>query len=141
MKQISIFSFVLLLMLGSLSCNAQGSKKVNSQKSISSKVEVYYFHFTRRCNTCLSVEATAKQAVEALYANKIKTGEYLFKAVNLDDANSKTIAKKLGIGGQTLLVVCGKNKIDITDKGFMNAHDLEKMKTDIKKAVEQAIKG
>jgi hypothetical protein len=141
MKQITMFGFALFMLLSGVSCNAQGSKKESSQKSISSKVEVYYFHFTRRCNTCMSVEATAKQAVETLYADKVKKGEYSFKGINLDDASSKAIAGRLGIGGQTLLVVCGNKKIDITDKGFMNAHDLDKMKKEIKKAIEQAIKG
>ena len=141
MKQITMFGFALFMLLGSVSCNAQGNKKESAQKAISLKVEVYYFHFTRRCNTCMSVEATAKQAVEALYAEKVKTGEYTFKTINLDDASSKAIAEKLGVGGQTLLVVCGNQKVDITDKGFMNAHEVDKMKTIIKKAIEQATKG
>jgi len=79
--------------------------------------------------------------VETLYADKVKKGEYAFKGVNLDEDASKTVAEKLGVGGQTLLVVCGDKKIDITDKGFMNAHDLEKMKEEIRKAVELALKG
>ncbi len=64
-----------------------------------------------------------------------------FRAVNLDEDSSKAVADKLGIGGQTLIVVCGDKKIDITDKGFMNAHNPEKMKEEIKKAVELALKG
>ena len=141
MKQITLFSFALLLILGNWSCNAQAGKKAETNTTVSAKVEVYYFHFTRRCVTCLSVEENAKKAVETLYADKLKKGEYSFKGVNLDDESSKSIAKKLGIGGQTLLVVCGDKKIDITDKGFMNAHDPEKMKEEIKKAVELALKG
>jgi hypothetical protein len=141
MKQIAMFSFALMMMLGSFSCNAQDNKKAESKSTVSTKVEVYYFHFTRRCHTCESVESNAKLAVETLYADKIKKGEYSFKGLNLDDAASKAIAEKLGVGGQTLLVVCGGKKIDITDKGFMNAQDLEKMKEEIKKAVDQAIKG
>ena len=141
MKQITLFSFALLLMLGNGSCNAQTNKNAEAKSSVSAKVEVYYFHFTRRCATCLSVEENAKKAVETLYADKVKKGEYSFKGVNLDDESSKPIAEKLGIGGQTLLVVCGDKKIDITDKGFMNAHDFEKMKEEIKKAVELALKG
>ncbi len=129
-------------MLGNGSCNAQANKNAEAKSStVSAKVEVYYFHFTRRCATCLSVEENAKKAVETLYADKVKKGEYSFKGVNLDDESSKPIAEKLGIGGQTLLVVCGDKKIDITDKGFMNAHDFEKMKEEIKKAVELALKG
>jgi predicted transcriptional regulator len=87
------------------------------------------------------VEENARKAVESLYADKVKKGDYSFKGINLDEDSSKSIAEKLGIGGQTLLVVSGNKKIDITDKGFMNAHDLEKMKDEIKKAVELALKG
>ncbi len=141
MKQIAIFGFALIMMFGSFSCNAQDNKKADVKTTVSTKVEVYYFYFTRRCYTCESVESNAKLAVETLYADKIKKGEYSFKGLNLDDASSKAIAEKLGVGGQTLLVVCDNKKIDITDKGFMNAQDLEKMKEEIKKAVEQAIKG
>ncbi len=139
MKQIIMFSFALVMMLGSFSCNAQDSNKQITKQLGESKVEVYYFYFSRRCNTCVSVEENAKKAVEALYADKIKTGEYSFKAINLDDASSKTIAEKLGVGGQTLLVVYGDKKIDITDKGFMNFQDLEKMKAEIKKAVDNLL--
>ena len=134
-----MFSFALVMMLGSFSCNAQDSNKQITKQLGESKVEVYYFHFSRRCNTCVSVEENAKKAVEALYADKVKTGEYSFKAINLDDASSKTIAEKLGVGGQTLLVVYGDKKIDITDKGFMNSQDLEKMKAEIKKAVDNLL--
>jgi hypothetical protein len=141
MKQITLFSFALLLLLGNGTCKAQTNRNAEAKSSVSAKVEVYYFHFTRRCATCLSVEENARKAVETLYADKIKKGEYSFKGVNLDDESSKPIAEKLGIGGQTLLVVCGDKKIDITDKGFMNAHDFEKMKEEIKKAVELALKG
>jgi hypothetical protein len=139
MKSITMFSFALFILLGSFSCNAQTNKKADANSTVSAKVEVYYFHFTRRCNTCMSVEENAKLAVESLYADKVKSGEYSFKGLNLDDANSKAIAEKLGVGGQTLLVVCGTKKIDITDKGFMNAHDLEKMKDEIKKAVTNVL--
>lgn len=141
MKQIAFFSFALLLILGNWSCNAQTNKKADANTTVSAKVEVYYFHFTRRCATCLSVEENARKAVESLYADKVKKGDYSFKGINLDEDSSKSIAEKLGIGGQTLLVVSGDKKIDITDKGFMNAHDLEKMKDEIKKAVELALKG
>lgn len=141
MKNILMSSFALIMLLGSFLCNAQTNKKADAKSTVSTKVEVYYFHFTQRCSTCHAVEDNAKNAVEALYPEQVKKGEYAFEGLNLDDASSKAIAEKLGVGGQTLLVVCGSKKIDITDKGFMDAHDLEKMKEEIKKAVEQALKG
>jgi hypothetical protein len=136
MKNLIVFGFALALML---SCNAQTNKKEDAKSTASAKVEVYYFHFTQRCSTCRAVEDNAKSAVESLYPDKVKKGEYVFKGLNLDDANSKAVAEKLGIGGQTLLVVCGGKKVDITDKGFLNAHDPEKMKAEIKKAVNNVL--
>jgi hypothetical protein len=140
MKQLMVLSFAFLMLFSVFSSDAQ-VKKPDAKAVVSKKIEVYYFHFSRRCNTCKSVEANAQKAVETLYADKVKKGEYSFKSINLDEASSKAIAKKLGVGGQTLLVVCGKKQIDITDKGFMNAQDPEKMKEEIKLAVNQAIKG
>jgi hypothetical protein len=140
MKQITIFGFGLFMLLGAMSCNAQENKKEKAQQAVSAKVEVYYFHFTRRCATCMAVEENAQKAMETLYPEQVKAGEYTFKGVNLDEGNNKADAEKLGVGGQTLLVVCGDKKIDITDKGFLNANDLEKMKEEIKKAVELALK-
>jgi hypothetical protein len=139
MKQTALLATLLLLMLSSISCNSQSNNKAVAQKVESSNVNVYYFHFTRRCATCLAVEENARKAVEALYADKVKAGEYSFSSLNLDVASSKEIANKLGVGGQTLLVVRGDKKIDITDKGFLNAHDLDKMKEEIKSAVDKVL--
>jgi hypothetical protein len=65
MKNIAVFSFALLLMLGSLSCNAQSTKADNKSKS-SVKVESYCFYFSSRCVTCKTVEAEAKADIESL---------------------------------------------------------------------------
>ncbi len=140
MKRFLKFSLAIFLTLSSLSCVAQETKKAESNTTTVGKVEVYYFHYSRRCNTCVSVEENAKLALETLYADKVKSGEYTFTVLNLDDASSKPLAEKLSVGGQSLLVVCGTKKVDITDKGFMNAHNLEKMEVAVKTAVEQATK-
>jgi len=87
----------------------------------------------------MAVEENAKKAVELLYPEKVKTGEYTFTAINLDEAAGKNLADKLKVGGQTLLVVRGDKKIDITDKGFLNAHDLVKMKEEIKSAIDKVL--
>ncbi len=128
-----------MLLIGSFIANAQTTKKQEAKKSTTPKVEVYYFHFTQRCATCHAVEDNSKQAVASLYPEQVKTGAYVFKGVNLDEATANPIAKKLGIGGQTLLVVCDDKKIDLTSKAFMYAHDPIKIKAEIKKAVEKVL--
>ena len=101
MKQFILFGFALFMLLGNQLTYAQADK---SDASKTAKVEVYYFHLTRRCQTCQAVESGAKQAMESLYANQIKKGDYTFKAFNLDDKNSEQLAKRLNIGARPLLL-------------------------------------
>jgi hypothetical protein len=142
MKQLLMASIALMMMFIHFSCSGQSDQKTTSTNSeITAQVGVYYFHFERRCNTCISVEENSKKAVEEMYPEQVKTGEYFFKGVNLDEKSSAEIADKLGVGMQTLMVVHGDTKIDITSEGFMYAHDYDKLKAAIKKAVEKALKG
>jgi hypothetical protein len=139
MKRVTLFVLMLVLMFGSISCNNQGNKKEVAQTISSSNINVYYFHFTRRCATCLAVEENARIAVNALYPNEVRTGEYSFTSLNLDEASTKEIADKLSVGGQTLLVVRGNKKIDITGPAWMAAHDPEKMKVEIKSGIDKVL--
>ena len=139
MKKIFILGLALFMITGSFSCYAIDHNTQTPNNIIKPKVEVYYFHFTVRCPTCHAVEDNSKGALTALYPDKVKTGEYAFKGVNLDDAASKSIAKKLEVGGQTLLVVCDDKKIDLTSKVFLYAQDPIKIKAEIKKAVERVL--
>jgi hypothetical protein len=140
MKRLLITGLSLLMVFIHFSTSAQTEQQSTTTKSeISNQVAVYYFHFTRRCNTCIAVEENSQKAVEELFPEQVKSGEYTFTAVNLDEESSKDIAKKLDVAAQTLLVVHGDKKIDITGEGFLYAHDLEKLKEEIKKAVEKAL--
>jgi hypothetical protein len=105
-----------------IACTAQPSKKeVKSSASNSDKIEAYYFHFTARCTTCRTIEAKAKENLETLYPNQVKQGLITFQSINLDEASSKPLAEKLGVSGQTLLLVKGDQKINLTNEGFLYA--------------------
>ena len=141
MKQLFVTSMAIMMVFIQFSCNGQtAQKQTGTGSEITSQVGVYYFHFTRRCSTCIAVEENSKKAVEELYPEQVKTGEYFFKGINLDEESSKDIAKELGVGMQTLLVVHGDKKVDITGEGFMYAQEYEKLKAEIEKAVDKALK-
>jgi hypothetical protein len=137
MKRVILFVSILVIVSGSISCNNQGNKKVVAQVINTSGVNVYYFHFTRRCATCIAVEENARKAMETLYPDKVKTGDYKFTSLNLDDSGTKEIADRLGVGGQSLLVVNGEKKINITSEAWLAAHDTDKMKAEIKSGIEK----
>ena len=109
-------TFRLLLLFGLLMPFAAWS-----QTPKPNKIEAYYFHNTSRCVTCKTVEAEAKQDIETLYPDFVKKGDVRFTALNLEEASGKAVAEKLGVSGQTLLLVKGEKKIDITNEGFLYA--------------------
>ncbi len=128
----------MLITIPLLSCSAQKTdKEIKITSNNSDKIEAYYFHFTARCVTCKTIEAKAKENLEVLYPEHVKSGLISFQSLNLDEAANKSIAQKLGISGQTLLLVKGDEKINITNEGFMYAMvKPEKFKEVINEKVE-----
>lgn len=105
-----------------ISCQAQPSgKELKTAVNSSDKIEAYYFHFTVRCVTCKTIEAKMKEDLEILYPERMTNGLITFQSLNLDESENNSIAQKLGISGQTLLLVKGDQKINITNEGFMYA--------------------
>ncbi len=121
-----------MLMLSGLYVSAQTTGKATN-KSDSGSIEAYYFHNASRCVTCKAVESEAKGNLESLYGKKVT-----FKALNLEEDATKPIAEKLEISGQTLLIVKGNKKINLTNEGFMYARtNPAKFKQIIKEKVDQ----
>ncbi|MFH0761144.1 MAG: nitrophenyl compound nitroreductase subunit ArsF family protein [Bacteroidota bacterium] len=117
------------------------SRDLVSNVTQNDPTEVYYFHMTRRCMTCQTVEKVAEQSIKELYPDAVKKGNLTFKSVNIEEKDNKALVKKLKIGGQTLLIVNGKDRYDITDKGFMYAvNEPEKLKAEIKLILDKYVK-
>jgi hypothetical protein len=133
MKKFFLISIVLISLIG-LSCNAQTNLKPASTATKSGDVEVYYFHMTARCVTCKTVEAEARKNVEMLYADQVKSGKISFTALNLEEATGKSIGEKLGVNSQTLLIVKGDQKINITNEGFLYAVSQPQKFTEVMKS-------
>jgi exosortase/archaeosortase len=132
---VTVFAFVMLSLFTVNSVASE--KKTQATVSKSAKVEVYYFHFTRRCVTCQAVETETKKAIAALYPTQAKNGLITFKAVNLDDKGSSVLASRCKAEGQALLVISGHKRIDLTEKGFMYAKSSpDKLKAELKKVID-----
>lgn len=143
MKRIMGAWFLFAILAGSISCDAGSPAVANGHLSLEQDkaVTVYYFHFTRRCKTCNNVERVSQEAVSQQFSALVKSGRVAFKSVNLDEKEGEALGAKLKIEGQSLVVISGEKKEDLTDKGFMYANDSpEKLKAEIKKAVEGFLK-
>ncbi|MBK7709920.1 MAG: hypothetical protein IPJ37_02335 [Bacteroidales bacterium] len=133
MRKLFLISLALIS-FASISCNAQTDLKSASAVTNNNDIEVYYFHMTMRCVTCKTVEAEARKNVEMLYSEQVKSGRISFTALNLEEATGKSISEKLGINSQTLLIVKGDQKINITNEGFLYAVSQPQKFTEIMKS-------
>jgi len=134
MKNIVTFSFALMMLMTGFLSNAQSPKK-EVQSSATKTIEAYYFHNTSRCITCKTVESEAKADLENLYGSRVT-----FKALNLEEDATKPIAEKLQVSGQTLLIVKGDQKINLTNEGFLYARtNPAKFKKIIKEKVDKLL--
>lgn len=129
------FRFILFLTLFMPVIGLSQTGKNDVKSANANQVEAYYFHNTSRCVTCKTVEAEAKADLQSLYGNQVT-----FTALNLEDEATKPIAKKLEVSGQTLLLVKGDQKINITNEGFLYARtNPVKFKRIIKEKVDKLL--
>lgn len=137
MKKMIVILFIGVLACVSLPLGAVGSMTSEYQSEVKEKIEVYYFHFTRRCATCQAVETESKSALEALYPAQVKNGSISFKEVNLDDKGSKSAVEKAKAEGQSLIILKGDKRVDLTTKAFMYAlSNPDKLQDEIKKTID-----
>ena len=133
MKRMNLL-FIGLILLNLTFVGTAQSQNNNAQASIktNSNVEVYYFHMTRRCLTCQAVEKVTKDALTEYYGNKVRFAEY-----NLEEEAGEEKGKDLEVSGQTLLIVSGYTKINLTNEAFMYARsNPDKLKQLIKEKVD-----
>lgn len=135
MKPTGIVALITVLLALTPITAMKGVSQENTPTKVNrlNPVEVYYFHLTRRCMTCQTVERVAEEAVKENFSEEMEKGEVIFKSVNLEEKANKELLKKLKVTGQSLLIVDGKEKVDITDKGFLYAvNQPQKLKSEIK---------
>jgi ABC-type enterochelin transport system ATPase subunit len=76
--------------------------------------------------------------MEESYPEQMKSGVITFQSLNIEEGETEALAKKLGVSGQTLLIVKGDKKTDLTNDAFMYARTKpDKLKEKVKNAIDQ----
>jgi hypothetical protein len=116
---------------------AQDKEPLNNSEQLSNAVvNVYYFHNTRRCATCQTVESVTKETLEKTYPEELKKGLIIFKSLNIEDDENKALAKELDISGQALLLIKEDQRKDLTNEAFMYARsNPDKLKKEIQQFI------
>jgi len=95
----------------------QGSdtRKVAAQNTKSAdKIQVFLFHNTERCYSCITIGKFAKETVEQNFPNELKSGKIEFKEVNIDLPENEELATKFRATGSSLFInpiIDGKDNI------------------------------
>jgi hypothetical protein len=98
----------LFLMLSALllmtSCG-QSQNQTTTVTGSNAKVQIYYFHATHRCPTCISIEANTKQTLDTYFKGDVEKGVIKFSTFNADEEVNKSICEKYQVSGSSLHVV------------------------------------
>ena len=116
----------MFLAFALFACNAPTTDNQTSENQTdkivqSDDIQVYYFHNTKRCATCNAVEDETLMALELFYKKNIEAGTIEFTSLNLEEEEGEAMAQALKVSGQTLLLVKGETRVNLTNDGFMNA--------------------
>lgn len=143
MKPIIISMIAMSVIFGISSCGQgkageQGNNVLTAaiKANPGDRVEVYYFHFERRCISCILVQQATEKVLAENHAEEIENGSLVYYEINLSNPESLETARLLGVGGQALLVVSGNKKYDLTMQGFMlAARDYNRFKETLELAI------
>jgi hypothetical protein len=102
---------VLLLLLGlavlAAGCTTPVESSGDPGKTASSsveKVEVYHFHATRQCYSCITLGAYAEETVNTYFAPEVAAGKVVFAHVNVELPENKALVEQYGPTGSSLWI-------------------------------------
>jgi len=64
-----------------------------------------YFHSTKRCAKCNTIEAYAKEALDTLFPEQIASGEIEWRTANMDDVWNLDAVQRYGLVRSSLVLV------------------------------------
>lgn len=115
-KKPRMTSIVIVSVLTLASLSSGASAETNGNTSLESAVDtaatgeatdvvLYYFHGTRRCNTCRSIEAYAQEAVEGKFSDALQAGTLKWTVLDTDETENAHFVKDFGLVSSSLVVV------------------------------------
>ncbi len=73
------------------------------------KVIAYYFHRTKRCRTCLTIQRYAEEALKDAFPEALKTGELEWRLVNVDEPVNEHFVEDYQLTSSELVLVDTEN--------------------------------
>lgn len=80
------------------------SKTVSAKDLIADKVEVFVFHSTQRCISCITIGKFAGETVNEYFQPELRDGKIEFREINIDLPENKELARKFQASGSSLFI-------------------------------------
>lgn len=68
------------------------------------KIEVYHFHGTNQCASCIAVGDLAEETANTYFADELKSGKIVFGHINGELAENRELVVKYGATGSSLWI-------------------------------------
>lgn len=68
------------------------------------KIEVFLFHATQRCTSCINIGKFAKQTIDDNFSEELNSGRIVFREINIDLPENYELAEKFQASGSSLFV-------------------------------------
>jgi len=102
-----IIGIVLLLIIAVMVPKYINGNTTDSKVKISEnveKIEIYHFHATQQCSSCIAVGNLAEATVNTYFSDELKSGKVVFASINIDLPENKEIVDKYEAKGSSLLI-------------------------------------
>lgn len=124
MKTLIILISTVLL----FSCGQENkeNKQVDVKMPTKNHIAIYDFHTDHRCETCIAIEAAARETLNKNFKSQLNDSTITFTLINADSEENQAVAEEYGAFGTTLAITIikdGKKEImDITNWAFDAVH-------------------
>lgn len=75
-----------------------------TSNSLVDMVEVYHFHRTRQCPTCIRIGNLTELTLKTYFQNELDSGKLVFAHINVELPENAQIAEKYGATGSSLMI-------------------------------------
>ncbi len=98
---------ILLISAGVIKRNNSSINKIiNAKSEITAvdKIQVFMFHSTKRCSTCIAIGKLSGETVNEYFSQEVALGKIEFKEINIDLPENKELAQKFQASGSSLFI-------------------------------------
>ena len=103
---------------------APDKPQIQQNSSTDITVKAYYFHGTRRCKTCLAIEANTKEVLDKEFADELKNGVLTWQIVDIDQDENKHFEKDFDLMFSSVILVKYKDGKQVEWKNLQKVWEL-----------------